>query len=217
MSQNLPDSRRVSRSPPPGLANMAPREHETDEEKRARRLAKKAAKRAKEAAALGGYTNDANPWNDTGLGEQFVWGKKLERDRKSQNSEANSADAMKRKRAEQLRELKKAKRAREQREKEREAWEAEKILLEREREQMAFVDNEKREQDFQLRQAHMRAHLRTGEGRGKAIDIISETLSILHPGVDLDAAHVIKVEVRAPRHMKPRSCPAVMNIESPTT
>jgi hypothetical protein len=36
---------------------------ETDEEKRARRLAKKEAKRAKETAALGGYSNDANPWN----------------------------------------------------------------------------------------------------------------------------------------------------------
>ena len=32
-------------------------------EKRARRLEKKASKREKEAALLGGYSNEANPWS----------------------------------------------------------------------------------------------------------------------------------------------------------
>ena len=117
---------------------------ETDEERRARRLAKKDAKRARESEAMGGYSNEANPWNDPNLAEGFVWGKKNERDRKVHGDEAASTDNLKKRRAEQLKELDKVKRAREERERERAEWEEEKLLLEREREQMAFADSARR-------------------------------------------------------------------------
>ena len=198
------------------------RADETDEEKRARRLAKKAAKRAKESAAMGGYADDDNPWNgaslhlahlpdcmadssafllaDPNLTEQFVWGKKVERERKVNGSaadSASSAEVLKRKRMDQLRELEKAKQARVQREQEREAWEAERVMLEREREQMAFADNEKREEEFQLKQTYLRARIRAGEGRGKPIDLLSESLSLLFDDADPDTARDIKPQVSA--------------------
>ena len=200
------------------------RADETDEEKRARRLAKKAAKRAKESAAMGGYADDDNPWNgaritpflanlpdrmadssasliaDSNLTEQFVWGKKVERERKVNGSaadSASSAEALKRKRMDQLRELEKAKQARVQREQEREAWEAERVMLEREREQMAFAENEKREEEFQLKQTYLRARIRAGEGRGKPIDLLSESLSLLLDDADPETARDIKPHVSA--------------------
>ena len=154
---------------------MEKRRDETDEEKRARRLAKKAAKREKEVAQLAGYSNESNPWNDPNLADAFVWGKN------DKSGSVASADAMRRRRAEQLEELEKVKKAREQREIDREAWEEEKRLLEREREQMAFVENEKREEQFQLKQSHLRAHIRVNEGRAKPIDVLSEGLMLLHP------------------------------------
>ena len=52
---------------------------ETEDEKRARRLAKKEAKRARESEQLAGYSNEANPWNDPHLADAFVWGKKIEK------------------------------------------------------------------------------------------------------------------------------------------
>ena len=59
-------------------------EGETEEERHARRAAKKAAKREREeaaaaAAGVGGYSNEANPWNDPNLGQAFVWKRKEEK------------------------------------------------------------------------------------------------------------------------------------------
>ncbi len=135
---------------------------------------------------------------DPNLTEQFVWGKKVERERKLHGDAGDaSAEALKRRRADQLRELEKAKQARVQREQEREAWEAERVMLEREREQMAFADNEKREEEFQLRQTHLRARIRAGEGRGKPIDLLSESLYLVHEDADPGRAHEIKPQVSA--------------------
>ena len=97
----------------------------------------------------------------------------------------------------QLRELEKAKQARVQREQEREAWEAERVMLEREREQMAFAENEKREEEFQLKQTYLRARIRAGEGRGKPIDLLSESLSLLLDDADPETARDIKPHVSA--------------------
>ena len=93
--------------------------HETEDEKRARRLAKKAAKAEKQRALLGGYSNESNPWNDASLTDQFVWSKKVDKDR-TMGISSDSAEAQKRRREAQVEELKKVKRAREQREVERE-------------------------------------------------------------------------------------------------
>ena len=170
---------------------------ETDEEKRARRLAKKERKREKEAALqIPGYSNDANRWNDPNLSQAFTWKRKDERDQREGKASAEhaSADSLKRRREEQLQELDKVKRAREEREAEKAAWEEEKAMLEREREQMAFHDNEKREEEFMLAQARKRAHIRVGEGRARPIDLVSESLALLQPDLDLEAALDIRAE-----------------------
>ena len=100
-----------------------------DDEKRARRLAKSAAKAVKrqEDAQVAGYSNQDNPWNDPNLAESFVWGKKTDKDR-ARGVEELSKDGHKRKKVEMQVELEKVKRAREQREVDKEAYEEERRL-----------------------------------------------------------------------------------------
>ena len=171
------------------------KQNETEEEKRARRLAKKAAKaeRRAEDAEMGGYSNETNPWNDPNLTRQFTWDKKVEKSRAAGVHEATSAAAQKRKRAELAVELEKVKRSREEREAEKEAWEEERRLLDREREQMDFHEHEKREDEFQLDQTRLRAHIRVREGRAKPIDTLSESLSLLRPECTAAAAGALEV------------------------
>ena len=88
-----------------------------------------------------------------------------------------------------MEELKKVKRAREQREVERKQQEPERRLIERERESMAFDDNERREDEFQLQQTVLRAHIRVQEGRAKPVDVLSESLSLLR-GIFLQSARL---------------------------
>ncbi len=173
--------------------------HETDEEKRARRLAKKAAKAAKaeEESQVGGYSNHANPWNDPNLSEQFVWGKKVDKDRSRGIDESSSKEAQKRKRQELQVELEKVKRAREQREIDKEQWEEERRLLDREREQMAFADYQKREDDFQLEQSQVRARKRVQEGRAKPIDMLADSLQLLSETIQPAEALEMRLQVSA--------------------
>ena len=154
--------------------------HETEEEKRARRLAKKMRKHGPcDPESIAGYTNEANPWNDSNLTEQFVWGKKVDKDLSLGKEDTSSMEAQRRRRAEMQVEIERVKQAREDRERERLAVEEERRLLEREREQMAFVDNEKREDAFQLQQTYLRANIRVHEGRAKAIDNVAQSLELL--------------------------------------
>lgn len=182
--------------------------NETEEEKRARRLAKKAKKEAKRQGVpeMAGYSNDANPWGDANLGDNFVWGKKLERDKANGIKDSGSREAQKRRRAELAVELEKVKRAREVRETEKEAWEEERRLLEREREQMAYVDNEQREDRFQLEQTKLRAHIRVREGRARPIDILAESITLLED--DCAPERALDIELHEPmrvfEHMNER-------------
>jgi hypothetical protein len=133
---------------------------------------------------------------DSNLSDQFVWGKKIDRERKVHGDHVASADVQKRRHSDQLRELEKAKRLRVEREAQREAWEAEKVLLDREREQMAYADNARREEEFQLRQSQIRARIRADEGRAKPIDLIANTLTLLERDLDSQTAAAVKPEVR---------------------
>lgn len=172
------------------------KQHETVEEKRVRRLAKKAAKaeHKRESADIGGYTNEANPWNDSNLTNQFVWDKKVEKDRAAGVPDSASSAAQKRKRGELAVELEKVKHAREQRAAEKEAWEEERRLLDREREQMDFHEHEKREDEFQLGQTLLRAHIRVREGRAKPIDMLSESLGLLRSECTAEEAAALELQ-----------------------
>ena len=158
---------------------------ETDEEKRARRLAKSAAKAVKrqEDAQVAGYSNQDNPWNDPNLAESFVWGKKTDKDR-ARGVEELDKDGKKRKKYDMQLELEKVKRAREQREVDKEAYEEERRLLDRDREQMAFADHQKREDEFQLEQSKVRVKRRVQEGRAKPIDVLADSLALLDDGFE---------------------------------
>jgi len=172
--------------------------HETDEEKRARRLAKKAAKEAKrqDDAEVGGYRNEANPWNDASLSEQFVWGKKIERDHTRGIFDSGSKEAQKRKREELEWEIRKVKQAREQRDRENEEREVERRMIEKERANMEFYDNEKREDTFQFHQSKERAYIRTKEGRARPIDLVSASLTLLDP--DFAPEKALELELQEP-------------------
>uniref|UniRef100_A0A6T7CIP1 Splicing factor Cactin n=1 Tax=Coccolithus braarudii TaxID=221442 RepID=A0A6T7CIP1_9EUKA len=169
---------------------------ETEEEKRERRLQKKALKAQKraEGSELAGYSNSANPWNDPNLTEQFVWGKKLEKDGGSR--EMFSKAAQKRRREELATELEKVKHSRDQREREKEEMEEERRLLEREREQLAFADNEKREDDFQHEQSKRRALIRQQEGRARPIDHLCASLTLFEAEIPPERA--LEVELQEP-------------------
>ncbi|EOD09529.1 hypothetical protein EMIHUDRAFT_461772 [Emiliania huxleyi CCMP1516] len=85
----------------------------------------------------------------------------------------------KRRRHEVAAELQKVKESREKGEREREAWEAEKRQLDKELEQMAFADNQRREDEFQLQQERSRAVRRVEEGRARLVDLLTAGLSLL--------------------------------------
>ena len=173
------------------------KQHETDEEKRVRRNAKKAAKDIKkeEEAQVAGYSNQDNPWHDPNLAEAFVWGKKVDKDR-SRGVEEMTKDGKKRQRLEMQVELEKVKRAREQREVDKEAYEEERRLLDRDREQMAFADHAKREDEFQLEQSKVRAKRRVQEGRAKPIDVLADSLALLDE--DFNAPDALDIKMQDP-------------------
>jgi len=169
---------------------------ESEEAKLARRGAKRAAKEARrhDESHRAGYSNGVNPWNDPNLGDTFLWNKKVQREHGA------SSTSLKRSRRELGDELIKVKKAREQREKEREEWETERRELDRQREQMSFAENERREDQFQLRQEQSRALKRVEEGRARPVDIIAANLATLQP-YDASPAQGMPCEVLvSPRH-----------------
>jgi len=127
-----------------------------------------------------GYTNDDNPFGDTSLTERFVWGKKIE---KQIAEGANVADltarAEQQRQKERIDEIEKVKKRREQREAERAAMAEELELIQRERSMAEAVELERKEEEFHLEQAKVRARQRLAEGRPKAIDLVTNNLYLL--------------------------------------
>jgi hypothetical protein len=155
---------------------------ETPEEKRQRRLEKKAKKEAKRKREgegeddLMGYTNDSNPFGDSNLTEKFVWKLKQEKEEKKGTVKDPKQDQ---KRKEEIRkEIEKVKKRREERELEKAQWEEEKARLQREQDAQSFQDWESKEDEFYLKQAKMAAEIRIQQGRAKPIDILYKNLSM---------------------------------------
>lgn len=161
------------------------KELETPEEKRQRRLEKKAkkdAKRKREGESekaeddLMGYTNDSNPFGDSNLTEKFVW--KLKHEKEEKRGVAKDARADQRRKEEVRKEIEKVKKRREEREQEKAEWEEEKARLQREQDVQSFQDWESKEDEFYLKQAKMAAEIRIQQGRAKPIDILYKNLSM---------------------------------------
>ena len=130
---------------------------------------------------MAGYTNTENPFGDANLTERFVWRKKIEKqiiegaDVKDLGLKAERA-----RQTERLVEIEKVKQRRKEREAEREQMDAEKELLERERALAEGAELEKKEEEFHLNQARVRAEIRIREGRPKPIDLLARNLAADH-------------------------------------
>lgn len=159
----------------------------SDEEDRRRREASKMAKKVerhlKKHGGLGGfgYTDEDNPFGDANLvSDRFVWGKKIERQLvEGTDVRELTAKAEQQKQAYRLEEIEKVQKRREQREAERNAMQEELEMIQRERAMAEAVDLERKEEEFHLEQAKVRARQRLEAGRPKAIDLLTNNLFLL--------------------------------------
>eukprot|EP00659_Diplonema_papillatum_P019170 gene19170-29511_t len=132
------------------------KQHETKEEKHARRLAKKTKKEAirkkhETLVATHGYSNEINPFNDTNLEQAFQWGKKDESDKAAGKADESAASFEEKKRAINA-ELHKVKRRREEREEEKRLWDDEKMRMMADADGLTLEEWEERGNTFELEQ-----------------------------------------------------------------
>jgi len=160
--------------------------NETPEERRKRRAEKKRRKQEKREAKkreqeelLCGYTNEYNPFGDANLTEKFIWKLKREKEiSEGLNPDDVSFEREKIRRMEIKREIEKVKKRREERELEKQQWEEERARSARERENAAYADWEKKENEFHLTQAKQRSEIRIHEHRPRPIDILYKNLNL---------------------------------------
>ncbi len=144
--------------------------------------AKKVERHLKKHGGLGGfgYTDEDNPFGDANLSDRFVWGKKIEKQLvEGADIHDLTAKAEQRKQAHRLEEIEKVQKRREQREAERTAMQEELEMIQRERAMAEAVDLERKEEEFHLEQAKVRARQRLAAGRPKAIDLLTNNLFLL--------------------------------------
>jgi len=182
--------------------------HETPEEKRHRRLAKKLKKHG--AAALqqrrrgGAAGEDAEAEEEAALmGGQFVWKLKEEHERKASGADASgkrsrrrTAQSEEEKRAEaraareaeqerireRLQEIERVKERRRERERERAQREEERAASQREADAEQHAGWRNQEIEFNLRQARRRSEIRIAEGRSRPIDVLYQSLQLISAG-----------------------------------
>lgn len=171
---------------------------DNDEDEESEKKSRKRARRAREdeaalqaaedqrraAAELSVYGSTDNPFNDSNLTDQFVWGKKRDKEKKAGMSQEQAQRKDIERRAEAKEELERLNRRRAEREKEMEERELEQNRLARlaETEQMAawFA----KEDEFHLEQGMRRAQIRMRENRAKPIDLLALNLKWSKPRVE---------------------------------
>lgn len=155
------------------------KEEETPEEKRARRIAKKMRKEQKRIEAQSAlpdnleYTNTNNPFNDMNLTQTFVWGKKLEKEGKSNLSEKQIERENRLTIKKNMREMEELKRGREARLAAREDME----VMQRDADRRSHSDYQRKEIEFQLDNAKVRSRLRIEQNRAKPIDLLARYIN----------------------------------------
>ncbi|KAL1239950.1 hypothetical protein TSPI_00767 [Trichinella spiralis] len=162
--------------------------YETPQQKRARRIAKKMAKEARQRNALGwtgafsDYSNVDNPFGDPQLMKPFMWQKKYEKEGRMNVTTSELIEENRLRLLENQTELDKIREKRLQ----REAMKNQLEVLRRERENKEFVNWIKQENTFHLEQARTRSRIRMREGRAKPIDYLATYVS---DGEDQDCEH----------------------------
>lgn len=146
-----------------------------DDTDRNRKDKKRMQKEAEKVAETLGYSNEINPFGDSNLLKPFVWGKKLEKERKQGNSSVTAEE----KRLQQMMEIERLRKRRE--DKEREAEELERVRAEelRLRESMQYGDWQRKEEEFHTTQTQVRSTLRLLERREQPIDLIAKNVLLL--------------------------------------
>ncbi|KRX71773.1 Cactin, partial [Trichinella sp. T6] len=162
--------------------------YETPQQKRARRIAKKMAKEARQRNALGwtgafsDYSNVDNPFGDPQLMKPFMWQKKYEKEGRMNVTTSELIEENRIRLLENQTELDKIREKRLQ----REAMKNQLEVLRRERENKEFINWIKQENTFHLEQARTRSRIRMREGRAKPIDYLATYVS---DGEDQDCEH----------------------------
>ncbi|KAL7421742.1 hypothetical protein Q5752_003513 [Cryptotrichosporon argae] len=170
------DKARDSRSPSPGARA---RRKEAKEARAAARAARKRSAELEQARALAEvtmYSASSNPFHDANLGEQFVWHKKREKERRAglTAEEIARKDAARRREAKE--ELERLNKRRADREAEMALRAEEEQKMRRLAEDAAMAEWHAREGDFELEQARRRAGIRLRMQRAKAIDFLAINL-----------------------------------------
>ncbi|WRT66241.1 uncharacterized protein IL334_003194 [Kwoniella shivajii] len=172
--------RKDSRSPSPSAVAKSKR-------KEAKAAAKAASRREAELeqsralAELSMYSATDNPFHDANLGEQFKWGKKIDKEKKAGMSadEISRKDAIRRQEAKE--ELERLNKRRAEREVELQLREEEENRMKRLAEDAQMAEWIAKEDDFQLEQSRRRAGIRLKEQRAKAIDFLAINLRFADP------------------------------------
>ncbi|KAL3317122.1 hypothetical protein Ciccas_004229 [Cichlidogyrus casuarinus] len=157
--------------------------NETPEEKRARRIAKKAIKGRNRRERMGwdkeylGYTNEDNPFGDHKLSESFVWTKKLEKVGLCNLSNDDLSYLQRQKMESNKLELEAVRRRRLEREREKEQREQDQEMMQREREAEYYRTWGQQEDNFHLEQAKLRSRIRIADGRAQPIDLLSKYIA----------------------------------------
>ena len=165
------------------------RKRDKSAERKARKAEKKRLREEEEArqvAELSVYSATDNPFHDINLGQQFRWHKKLEKDKKSGLSLAESErrDAIRRQEAKE--ELERLNKKRAEREIEQQLREEEEIRMQRLAESAQMAEWLAKDGDFQLEQERRRAGIRLKEKRAKAVDFLVLNLKFMDPDESID-------------------------------
>mmetsp|Transcript_8572 Transcript_8572/g.11314 ORF Transcript_8572/g.11314 Transcript_8572/m.11314 type:complete len:603 (+) Transcript_8572:82-1890(+) len=123
-----------------------------------------------------GYTNEENPWGDPNLTKQFVWRRKMDKEKAQGKSDSHSKASLVEKRKKTMEEVEKVRRRRKEREEEMEEMERLKAEESRLREMAQFGDWQKKEEDFHRYQAKVRSKIRLLEDRAKPIDMLAKNM-----------------------------------------
>lgn len=133
-------------------------------------------------AELSLYTGADNPFHDVNIGEQFVWNKKREKEKKAGLTAEEIARKDHLRRLEAKEELERLNKRRADRETEMQLRELEENKMRRLAEEASMAEWHAKEDDFQLEQSRRRAGIRLREQRAKAIDFLAINLRFADPG-----------------------------------
>ena len=128
------------------------------------------------AAALAGYTDTDNPFNDQQLTKPFLWHKKQQQ-RPQQREAGGSVEALQARQAALVAEVEEVKARRRAREEEKRCMDAMKEQMDRERAAEQVAGWEEKEEDFHRQQARRRTKIRVQERRERAVDLLMKNVA----------------------------------------